>query len=71
MYNMPKSVKYSFLEKNESKNIIERMDNTTITPSISCPANSYLDTVNKSPQPQQKPCHCIGTNKWIPVNGSC
>ena len=81
---MPKPVKYSYVQKNDlpAKNIVEHMSSapvfkntdfftSTDTTNLACPVNSYLDTVNESPNPQQKPCHCVGTEKWIPIDGSC
>ena len=68
---MPKPERYSYIIKNDlPKKIIEKIDGSINTPS-SCPVNSFLDTVNISPNPYEKPCHCIGTKKWIPNNGTC
>jgi len=74
---MPKSTKYSYISKNDlSYKVIEGMDSSIVNkfspaPTITCPNGSYLDTENISPQPQQKPCHCIGSRKWIATNGTC
>ena len=69
---MPKNLKYSFL----TTTVIEKMDNISISPSNTpskqqCPINSVIDTSDESPNPIEKPCKCIGKNKWVQLDGSC
>lgn len=70
---MPISVKYSHIEKNDilNKNIEVLNTNINVPSTTVCPPNSFLDLENDSPNPIEKPCHCIGKNKWIQTDGSC
>ena len=36
-----------------------------------CPINSVIDTSDESPNPIEKPCKCIGKNKWVQYDGAC
>jgi hypothetical protein len=36
-----------------------------------CPVNSVIDTSDESPNPIEKPCKCVGKNKWIQIDGAC
>jgi hypothetical protein len=52
------------------------MDNISISPSNTsskqqCPINSVIDTSDESPNPIEKPCKCIGKNKWVQLDGAC
>ena len=80
---MPKPLRYSFL----FSPVIEKMENMSNTPSNTpsniisstpsnsskqqCPINSVIDTSDESPNPIEKPCKCIGKNKWVPIDGAC
>jgi len=81
---MPKPLKYSFLfspviEKMDNMSISPSnapsnasSNAPSNTPSKQqCPINSVIDTSDESPNPIEKPCKCIGKNKWVQYDGAC